>query len=138
MCHGLKFVINREEMKQKHPELYLLTEGERVTTGEGMPNLLSPLLFEKHVKQIRAMFDHYQEPMHNIDLTDGYGGRTSDDPAWQAQQTPQRGWNGAMSDHVFSYLDRVALEVHRSHPDRLVNAHWPTAPTRCRRKRSKN
>lgn len=122
MCHGLKFVINREEMKQKHPELYLLTEGERVTTGEGMPNLLSPLLFEKHVKQIRAMFDHYQEPMHNIDLTDGYGGRTSDDPAWQAQQTPQRGWNGAMSDHVFSYLDRVALEVHRSHPDRLVSA----------------
>lgn len=122
MCHGLKFVINREEMKQKHPELYLLTDGKRVTSGEGMPNLLSPLLFEKQVKHIRAMFDHFQEPMHNIDLTDGYGGRTSDDPAWQAQQTPQRGWAGAMSDHVFGYLNRVASEVHRSHPDRLVSA----------------
>lgn len=122
MCHGLKFVINREEMKQKHPELYLLTDGKRVTSGEGMPNLLSPLLFEKQVKHIRAMFDHFQEPMHNIDLTDGYGGRTSDDPAWQAQQTPQRGWAGAMSDHVFGYLNRVAQEVHRSHPDRLVSA----------------
>ncbi|MBL9155079.1 MAG: hypothetical protein JNK37_21535, partial [Verrucomicrobiales bacterium] len=76
MCHGMKFVINREEMKQKHPELYLLTDGKRVTGGEGMPNLLSPLLFEKQVKHIRAMFDHFQEPMHNIDLTDGYSGRT--------------------------------------------------------------
>lgn len=122
MCHGLKFVINREEMKQKHPELYLLTDGKRVTSGEGMPNLLSPLLFEKQVKQTRAMFDHFQEPMHNIDLTDGYSGRTSDDPAWQAQQTPLRGWAGAMSDHVFGYLNRVALEVHRSHPERLVSA----------------
>lgn len=27
-----------------------------------------------------------------------------------------------MSDHVFGYLNRVALEVHRSHPDRLVSA----------------
>lgn len=122
MCHGLKFVITREEMKRAHPEMYLLTDGKPVTAGEGMPNLLSPLLFEKQVKHIRAMFDHFKEPMHNIDLPDGYSGRSSDDPAWKAQQTPERGWRGAMSDHVFGYLNRVALEVHRSHPDRLVSA----------------
>ena len=122
LCHGLKFVIMREEMKQAHPEMYLRTDGKRVTTGEGMPNLLSPVLFEKQVKHVRAMFDHFHEPMHNIDLVDGYSGRTSDDPAWLAQQTPGRGWSGAMSDHVFGYLNRVALEVHRSHPDRLVSA----------------
>lgn len=122
LCHGLKFVIMREEMKQAHPEMYLLTDGKRVTADAGMPNLLSPLLFEKQVKHIRAMFDHFHEPMHNIDLVDGYSGRTSDDPAWKAQQTPGRGWSGAMSDHVFGYLNRVALEVQRSHPDRLVGA----------------
>jgi hypothetical protein len=122
MCHGVKFVIMREEMKQAHPEMYLLTDGKRVTADAGMPNLLSPLLFEKQVKHIRAMFDHFQEPMHNIDLVDGYSGRISDDPAWEAQQTPERGWSGAMSDHVFGYLNRVALEVQRSHPDRLVSA----------------
>ena len=122
MCHGMKFVIMREEMKQAHPEMYLLTDGKRVTADAGMPNLLSPLLFEKQVKHIRAMFDHFREPMHNIDLVDGYSGRISDDPAWKAQQTPGRGWSGAMSDHVFGYLNRVALEVHRSHPDRLVSA----------------
>ncbi|MCX6847657.1 MAG: DUF4838 domain-containing protein [Verrucomicrobia bacterium] len=122
ICHGLKFVIMRDEMKKAHPEMYLLTDGKRVTANEGMPNLLSPLLFEKQVTHVRAMFDHFREPMHNIDLVDGYSGRTSDDPAWRAQLTPERGWSGTMSDHVWGYLNRVALEVHRSHPDRLVSA----------------
>lgn len=122
ICHGMKFVIMREEMKQTHPEMYLLENGKRVTANEGMPNLLSPLLFEKQVRYVRTMFDHFREPMHSIDLVDGYSGRTSDDPAWMAQLTPGRGWSGTMSDHVWGYLDRVAQELYRSHPDRLVSA----------------
>lgn len=124
ICHGSKFVIKREEMKKAHPEMYLMRDGKRDTThkGDGVPDLLSPVMFEKQVKHARAMFDHFQEPMHNIDLVDGYGGLTADDPAWMAQQTPERGWNGSMSDHVWGYLDRVARELYRSHPDRLVSA----------------
>lgn len=124
LCHGMKFVIKREEMKRAHPEMYLLINGKRNTMhkGDGVPDLLSPLLFEKQVKHGRAMFDHFNEPMYNIDLVDGYGGLEGDEPAWKAQLTPQRGWRGSMSDHVFGYLNRVALELHRSHPDRLVSA----------------
>jgi len=123
ICHGMKFVIKREEMKRAHPEMYLLRNGKRDTTHkeDGVPNLLSPLLFEKQVKHARAMFDHFQEPMHNIDLVDGYGGMTADDPAWTAQLTPARGWSGSMSDQVWGYLNRVAVELYRSHPDRLVS-----------------
>lgn len=124
ICHGVKFVIKREEMKQAHPEIYLLRHGKRDTThkGDGVPDLLSPILLDKQVKHVRAMFDHFQEPMHNIDLVDGYGGLAADDPAWMAQLTPERGWKGSMSDHVWSYLNRVASELYRSHPDRLVSA----------------
>lgn len=124
ICHGMKFVIKREEMQRSHPEMYLTINGKRDTSHkeDGVPDLLSPLLFEKQVKHIRAMFDHFHEPMHNIDLVDGYGGLLGDDPAWRAQLTPQRGWSGEMSDHVFGYLNRVAQEVYRSHPDRLVSA----------------
>lgn len=124
ICHGMKFVIKREEMKRAHPEMYLMINGKRDTTHkeDGVPNLLSPLLFEKQVKHARAMFDHFHEPMHNIDLVDGYGGLVGDDPAWNAQLTPARGWSGSMSDHVWGYLNRVALELNRSHPDRLVSA----------------
>lgn len=123
VCHGLKFVIMREEMKKAHPEMYLLTAGKRDTThkGSGTPDITSPLLFEKHLKYARAMFDHFREPMISIDLVDGYGGMTSDDPTWMAQLTPQRGWAGSMSDHVWGYVNRVALELRKSHPDRFVS-----------------
>lgn len=124
LCHGMKFVIKRKEMQQAHPEMYLKINGRHDITHkeDGVPDLLSPLLLEKQVKHVRAMFDHFHEPMHNIDLVDGYSGLVGDDPAWKAQLTPERGWSGEMSDHVFGYLNRVALEVNRSHPDRLVSA----------------
>ena len=123
ICHGTKFVIMREEMKAAHSEMYLLSGGRRDTTskGSGYPDITSPLFFAKHLKYSRAMFDHFHEPMLSIDLVDGYGGMTSDDPQWMAQLTPERGWSGSMSDHVWGYLNRVALELHKSHPDRLVS-----------------
>lgn len=124
ICHGAKFVVMREEMKKKHPEMYLLKDGKRLTTyykASGVPDITSPLFFEKQVNYVRAMFDHFHEPMVSIDLVDGYGGQTSDDPEWMAQLTPDRGWAGSMSDHVWGYLNRVALELHQSHPDRLVS-----------------
>ncbi len=123
ICHGMKFVLMREEMKKAHPEIYLLTGGKRDTTskGSGYPDLTSPLFFEKQLKFSRAMFDHFKEPMLSIDLVDGYGGMTSDDPKWMAQLTPERGWSGSMSDHVFGYINRMALELNKSHPDRLVS-----------------
>lgn len=121
-CHGIKFVLMREEMKRAHPEMYLSVNGKRDTThkGSGVPDLTSPLLLEKHVRYARAMFDHFQQPMVNIDMVDGYGGMTSDNAAWTAQLTPARGWDGTMSDLVWGYLNRVALELTQSHPDRLV------------------
>ncbi|MEO6741752.1 MAG: DUF4838 domain-containing protein [Chthoniobacteraceae bacterium] len=123
ICHGMKFVLMRDEMKRAHPEMYLLTGGKRDTTtkGAGYPDLNSPLFFEKHLTYSRAMFDHFREPMISIDLVDGYGGMTSDDPKWMAQLTPGRGWSGTMSDQVWGYIDRVALELYKSHPDRLVS-----------------
>ena len=51
------------------------------TKSDGVPNLLSPMLFEKQVKHVRAMLDHFHEPMHNVELVDGYGGLKGDDPA---------------------------------------------------------
>ena len=121
-CHGIKFVLWREEMKKAHPEMYLTIGGKRDTThhGVGVPDLLSPVLFEKHVRYARAMFDHFRQPALSIDLVDGYSGLVGDAPEWRAQLTPGRGWSGSMSDHAWGYLNRVALALLESHPDRVV------------------
>jgi hypothetical protein len=121
-CHGIKFVLMREEMKKAHPEMYLMIGGKRDFShqGVGVPDLRSPVLFEKHVKYARAMFDHFAEPVLNLDMVDGYSGLVADDPDWNAELTPERGWTGSMSDQVWGYVNRVALELQTSHPDRTV------------------
>jgi hypothetical protein len=101
------------------------------------PCLSSEGLFEKHVKYARALLDHYHEPMVNIDMPDGYGGMMCQCDLCRGKATPERGTNGAMSDYVWGYLDRVAREIYKSHPDRMVSPAWPTAPTSCRRRKSK-
>lgn len=123
-AHGLKFVLWREEMKRAHPEMYLLLpDGSRNLTHKqtGAPCLSSPVLKEKQLKYSRAMFDHYRQPMLSIDVVDGYGGMHCNHPECQSKYTTDRGWPGSMSDYVWGYLDDVARQLHRSHPDRLVS-----------------
>ena len=121
--HGIKFVIMREEMKRAHPEFYAIWGGKRETThkGTGAPCLSSPGLFDKHLKYARAVFDHFQQPMISIDMVDGYGATICECDSCRVQATPQRGWQGGMSDYVWGYINRLALELHKSHPDRMVS-----------------
>lgn len=122
MSHGMKFVLMRDEMKEKHPEFYALWDGERATDhkGQGAPSLGAPGLKEKHLAYARSIFDHYQEPMISIDVVDGFGRGISETDA--ALETPERGTSGSMSDYVWGYLDSVARELYKSHPDRMVSA----------------
>lgn len=120
-AHGMKFVLMREEMKKAHPEYYSLHNGERATEhkGAGAPSLRAPGLQEKHLKYARAVFDHFKEPMISIDVVDGFSARISDEDKHLA--TPDRGWAGSMSDYVWGYMNEVALDLYKTHPDRMVS-----------------
>ncbi len=123
LVHGMKFVHRRDEMKQAHPEFYALRGGERITRHKdsGVPCLSAGGLFEKHVAYLRAVFDHFGEPMISIDLVDGFSGVGCGCDACAKQITPERGMGGSMSDYVWGYLNRVAAALYESHPDRLVS-----------------
>jgi hypothetical protein len=36
--------------------------------------------------------------------------------------TPERGWEGTFSDYVWDYVNRVAMEVYKTHPDKKIVA----------------
>lgn len=117
--HGLKWVLRLPEMYEAHPEFYALRDGVRDRVH---PCLSAEGLFDAHLVYIRAMLDHYDEPMVNVDMPDGYGGMMCECDACVAQLTPGRGTYGRMSDYVWGYIDRLAREIHESHPDRMIGA----------------
>ena len=116
-CHGMKFVLEHPGMRDRHPEFYATeSDGSR---SDYLPCLSAEGLAEKHAAYVRAMFDHFDEPMVNIDLPDGFGMGCACDQC-HSRRTPHRGRNGTNSDLVFGYLNRVAAKVYESHPDRMV------------------
>lgn len=119
--HGIKFVLMRDEMKEAHPEMYAIWNGERATDAKnaGMPSLGEPKLMEKHLKYSRAVFDHFDEPMISIDMPDGFSQQICEND--QALGTPERGFRGSMSDYVWAYLDKVARQLNESHPEKMVS-----------------
>lgn len=119
--HGLRNVHGRDETKQAHPEYYALLGGERDTEygGKGKPCLSSPELFEQTVRYARALFDIYDLPAVSVGPQDGYT-RLCECHLCEGKDTPERGWDGTLSDYVWDFVNRVAKEVYKTHPDKVI------------------
>jgi hypothetical protein len=121
--HGSKFVHMRPEMKVKHPDMFAIWGGKRMIDHAriGAPCLSSPVFFDLHLKFARLALDYYDQPMISLDMCDGYAFLCECDQC-KVYNVPGRPWNAFISDYVFTYVDRVARELYRSHPDRKVMA----------------
>jgi len=117
--HGIDFVHRRDEVKQAHPEYYAIWGGKRMTDHAGKPCLSHEGLFQANVKYLRAMFDTYDEPMMNVSPADGYS-QLCQCELCVGKDDKERGWNGVLSDYVWTYFDRVARELYKSHPDKKI------------------
>jgi len=113
--HGISRVIGREGVKEAHPEYFAIWGGKRVDA----PCLSSQGLLQETVRYARAIYETYGEPRVDISPTDGYGSLCQCDLC-KGKATPERGWNGQLSDYVWGYVDGVAKELYKTHPDRRV------------------
>ncbi len=125
IAHGLCNVIGREDMEQAHPEYFAKNaDGSLVIMRNGrrdpLPCLSSPGLLASNVKYIRALFDFYGEPMVSVMMPDGYAG-TCQCELCRNKGTPERGGEGSVSDYVWDYVNRVAQEVYKTHPDKKIS-----------------
>ena len=124
-AHGICYVFGREGMEQAHPEYYAKNaDGSLVIMRSGrrdpLPCLSSPGLLASNVKYIRALFDFYGEPMVSVMMPDGYAG-TCQCELCKNKGTPERGMDGCVSDYVWDYVNHVAQEVYKTHPDKKIN-----------------
>jgi hypothetical protein len=113
--HGILNVIGRPGVKEAHPEYFAIWAGKRVNA----PCLSSEGLFQATVKYARAVYDIYGEPRVELSPTDGYASLCQCELC-KGKSTPERGWDAQLSDYVWGFVDRVARELYKTHPDRKV------------------
>ncbi|MFN2266919.1 MAG: DUF4838 domain-containing protein, partial [Desulfonatronovibrio sp.] len=100
-------------MQEKHPEYYALDKnGKRVTDyrGSGHVCFSSEGFFKETVKFARFIYDEYNQPHVSLWPQDGFRHCQCEDCKKLSS-----------SDLVFGFVDRVARELYKTHPDRIVS-----------------
>ena len=116
--HGMALVTGRDEMKKAHPEFYALYGGKRATKGNQLC-LSSEGLLRENVRFVRTVFDTYGFSVASVMPNDGYTA-ICQCPLCKGKDTPERGYRGRLSDYVWDYVNRVAKEVAKTHPDKKL------------------
>jgi hypothetical protein len=117
-------LINVHNRDKSHPDYFALYRGKRAMNeayGQGFPCFSSESLREAAIKYCNAVFKIYpDEEILSIAPVDGYGQLCECDLC-KGKATRQRGWNGMLSDYVWSFMDGVAREVYKTHPDKKLS-----------------
>ena len=120
--HGLNNVNGRDEVKKAHPEFYANHRTPDSNDKYFVSCLSSPEFCDYTVKYARAAFDIYPD-LQSISIwpNDSYGpGNMCKCDLCKGKETSSRGNYGALSDYVWGFVERVAREVYKTHPDRKV------------------
>lgn len=119
VAHGTGMLLRRDEVKKAHPEYYALIGGVRQNGEKYKPCLSSEELIQANVKFVRALFDIFDAPMVSVMPTDGFTAICQCDKC-KDKATPECGWDGQFSDYVWEYVNRVAQEVYKTHPNKKI------------------
>lgn len=100
------------------PEEYYMVRGGKRDIGVRQC-LSSEKLFEANVKYVRAMFDVFDEPMVSVMPSDSYQNLCECETC-AGKLTTEYPFEGQLSNYVWGYVNRVAEEVYKTHPDRKI------------------
>ncbi len=122
-AHGLSRMTHNEPTLKNHPDWFALYGGKRQNQlGKRLNQLCysNEELFQEAVNFARAQFDHYDMDVVSIMPPDGYTAMCQCDLC-KGKDTPERGYRGGLSDYVWEFVNRVAKEIAKSHPDKLIS-----------------
>lgn len=118
IAHGMREITSREEMRKAHPEFYSIFKGKRDLKGRHVC-YSSKALVKECARFARAMFDIYDYPMVSVMPEDGFS-HACECPECMAKATPERTSAGKYSDYVWEFVNEVAKEVYKTHPDKFI------------------
>ena len=127
-AHGMDNMTRREEVFTAHPEWFALYGGKRRFDIKANNQLCysNEELFNETVRYVRAQFDHFKLDVVSVMPPDGYTAMCQC-PKCEGKDTPERDNGGLLSDYVWDFVNRVAKEVGKTHPDgKVLNCAYGT------------
>jgi len=122
IAHGMHTMTHPDILKTQHSDWFALYGGRRDTqTGKRLNHLCysNEELFDATVKWARAQFDVYDYESVSIMPPDAYGSICQCELC-EGKQVGEMGSRGKLSNHVWDFANRVAREVGKTHPDKLI------------------
>jgi len=122
VAHGMDHMTRPDKIKTDHPDWFALYGGKRdINTRQKLNHLCysNEELFRETVKWARAQFDVYDFPAVSIMPPDAYGSICQCELC-EGKEVEEMGSRGKLSNHVWDFANRVAKEVGKTHPDKLI------------------
>ncbi|HBL43444.1 DUF4838 domain-containing protein [Gimesia sp.] len=122
-AHGLDHMTHNDYTLKNHPEWFALYGDQRDTQSGKRLNQLcysNEELFQETVRYVRAQFDHFKMDEVSVMPPDGYTAICQCELC-KGKDTPERGYRGAFSDYVWEFVNRVAKEVRKTHPEKRIS-----------------
>tara|TARA_R110002049_G_scaffold4601_5_gene32623 strand:- start:866198 stop:869449 length:3252 start_codon:yes stop_codon:yes gene_type:complete len=124
IAHGLSRMTNHDEVFAAHPEWFAIYGGKRdFQSGDSKCQLCysDPGLFQETVRFARALLDTFPLETVSIMPPDGYTAICQCKDC-MGKDSPERHERGRLSNHVWDFVNRVAIEVAKTHPNgRIIN-----------------
>lgn len=118
--HGISNISRSQYNRDNNPYYYALYNGKRSVEGKTPEHCLSSEgLFQENLEYIRFMFDMYDLPVISVWPDDGYT-KICECNLCKNKAAPERGSTGILSDYVWEYVNNIAKEVEKTHPDKYI------------------
>ena len=122
IAHGMANMTNREEVFAQHPEWFAIYGGKPdFKLGDSKCQLCysNDELFRETVRYARSLLDTYHLESVSIMPPDGYTAICQCEKC-RGKDSPERNERGLLSDYVWDFVNRVAREVGKTHPNAKI------------------
>lgn len=122
-AHGLHGMTDNEYTLKNHPDWFALYGGKRHNQLNIKNNQLcysNEELFQEAIQFARAQLDHFNMDVVSIMPPDGYTAICQCDKC-KGRESPELGERGRLSNYVWDFVNRVAKEVGKTHPDKKIS-----------------
>ncbi|MDD5728111.1 MAG: DUF4838 domain-containing protein [Victivallales bacterium] len=113
-----------KKYRKTHPEYFALINGKRdfniSCAGDGNLCLSNPEVLKCFVKEAEDFFDRNpQQYIFPVMPNDSFA-KICECPECQKQLDGKAGYSGSFSDYVWNFVNNVAKEVYKTHPDKFI------------------